>query len=349
MAAVRVLIVEDSPIIAAALGAVLERDPEIELVGMAPDGRKAVESVAALQPSVVVMDVHMPVMGGLEAIERIMAQTPVPILVWTADPMSDALSFEALRRGALELVRKPAALHQSSSEARELVARVKLLASIPVLRRPAPSARTGTTGAFQIVPPRPELRRAAGIVASTGGPGALAELLSRLPAGFGAPIVIVQHLATGFAAGLAAWLAKQTALDVRVAEPGAALVPGAALLAPDGFHLSVSGVGRVLLSEPGPRRPSSPEHVPSGDVMLASLARAYGKSAIGVVLSGMGEDGAAGLLEVHHEGGMTMVQSEASSVIFGMPRAALERGAATRALAPAEIARELGRCCGAAP
>ncbi len=347
MAAVRVLIVEDSPIIAAALAAVLERDAEIELVGMAPDGKKAVETVAAVAPSVVVMDVHMPVMGGLEAIERIMAQTPVPILVWTADPMSDALSFEALKRGALELVRKPTALHSSSAETRELVAKIKMLASIPVMRRPAPSPRTGVTGAFQILPPRPELRRAVGIVASTGGPGALAELLSRLPVGFGAPIVIVQHLAAGFAAGLAAWLGKQAAVEVRVAEAGAALVPGVAFLAPDGTHLTLSSAGRVLLSEPGPRRPSSPEHVPSGDVMLASLARAYGKSAIGVVMSGMGEDGAVGLGDVQREGGTTMVQNEASSVIFGMPRAALERGAATRSFTPAEIARELAKCCGA--
>ncbi len=347
MAAVRVLIVEDSPIIAAALAAVLERDPGIELVGMAPDGKKAVESIAALQPSVIVMDVHMPVMDGLEAIERIMAHTPVPILVWTADPMSDALSFEALRRGALELVRKPTALHASSPETRELVAKVKLLASIPVLRRPAPSTRA-VTASFQIVPPRLEPRRAVGIVASTGGPGALLELLSRLPAGFGAPIVIVQHLAAGFAPGLATWLGKQASIEVRLADAGAPLVPGVAFLAPDGMHLSVGSAGRVLLSEPGPRRPSSPMHVPSGDVMLTSLAHGYGRSAVGVVLSGMGDDGAAGLADVHEAGGLTMVQSEASSVIFGMPRAALERGAATRALSPAEIARELGRCCGAA-
>lgn len=342
----RVLIAEDSPIIAAALASVLDRDPGIEVVGMAADGKMAIEMVGTLGPDLVVMDVHMPVLGGLDAIERIMAERPVPILVCTADPLTDALSFEALRRGALELIRKPTALHQSSPETRDLCAKVKLLAQIPVVRRSPASHKRESAGSpvGQPLPAvRTDLRRAIGIVGSTGGPGALAELLGRLPGGFTAPVVVVQHLATGFAPGLASWLGKQCDLRVRVAGQGEMLLAGTVLIAPDAQNLQVSTTGRVMLTEAPPRRLGHADHVPSGDVLLASLARAYGKHAVGVVLSGMGEDGAEGLAEVARVGGATLVQSEASSVIFGMPRAALERGAAQRALAPSELARELCR------
>jgi two-component system chemotaxis response regulator CheB len=316
---------------------VLEGDPHIHVIGRAVNGREAVEKTARLRPDLVVMDVVMPVMDGLSAIEKIMADHPTPILVMTSDPRgtSGELALEATRRGALDLVMKAAAGEEEGA----LRSRVRFLAGVAVVRHqearrrkaeaaaaggPAPPARAAR-GRGTASPARSPRLRAIGIVASTGGPPALATLVEGLPVSLNAGIVVVQHLpAGGFAESLADWLGHVCSFRVGVACEGEILEPGRILIAPDNRHLQVQPNGSVCLSQDPPRKGFRP----SGDVLLSSLARSFGAEALGVVLTGIGSDGSEGLLELRRAGGRTMAQDAASSLIFGMPQAARDCGAA---------------------
>jgi two-component system chemotaxis response regulator CheB len=324
----RVLVVDDSELFVEVLCDVFRSPVGLTVVGVARDGAEAVRMTQDLKPDIVTMDVMMPVMNGLSAVEEIMATCPTPILVLSSDPRGRAeeLSFEALKRGALDVIAKPERWPLPDAERDALVARVRFLGGVPVIRHvqarrdrwrkpvtPRASVRAGT-GRVDVV----------GIVSSTGGPSALSTVLGGLGAEFPVPVVIVQHLAAGFSAGLCTWLDRVSPLRVREAQHGERLEAGTVYIAPPGIHLSVDRAQRVSLCD----APAVAGHRPSGTFMLRSLARAYGPQAAGVVLTGMGADGSEGLAELRAAGGPTIAQDAATSVVDGMPGAARRLGAA---------------------
>jgi two-component system chemotaxis response regulator CheB len=278
------------------------------------------------------MDLNMPDADGFSGIARIMADTPTPILVLTAN-REEAVGFRALSLGALDILEKPQASTDLDEYGRLLRSRLRLLAGVKVIRH-VRGLRERAAAA-----PRRRASRVELVVigASLGGPRALATLLRGLPATFRAPIAVVQHIADGFTEGLAAWLASEARLDVHEGQDGEPLVPGKVLLAPTGRHLVV-GDGFIRLSDAPPVDTFRPSVTP----LFLSAARAYGPRVCGVILTGMGRDGAEGLRAIRDGGGTTLAQDESSSAVFGMPRAAIELGAVERVLPLDEISRALG-------
>jgi two-component system chemotaxis response regulator CheB len=334
---IRVLIADDSSTVRAALSAMLRDDPRIEVVGEAEDGVTAVEKAKLLRPDVITMDVKMPRLDGLEATAAIMASSPARILVVCAvsEQQQQDLSFRAIASGALELVAKPSAngTAEMRTWGKRVAEAVRLMAEVPVVTRrravgsviselPAKPRPMGQPATIPPVRPQTGSLDAFAIVASTGGPPALAQVLGSLPAELPVPIFIAQHMAQGFVSGLVRWLASVTSLRVETARTGEAARPGTVYLPPDGHDLLVDEEGLLLteLSRGG--------HCPSGDRLLFSLAKAYRERAGAVVLTGMGDDGAAGLLALRNAGGSTFAQDEATSVIYGMPRVAFNNGGA---------------------
>jgi two-component system chemotaxis response regulator CheB len=333
----RVLICEDSQTYAAGLTRLLSRDPEIDVVGVCASAEETIARLTQLEPKphLVTMDLQLPGMSGGEAIEQIMNVRPVPILVLAGGVQRHSTAALApLAAGALEVLSKDGLdlRDPDGADAQAFRRRVKLLSGVRVMHHPraALSGRqatngSGSSGRASII----------AICASAGGPHALASVLAELPAGFTIPILVVQHMAKGFTKGFAQWLHDQVPMPVRLACPG----PAAAgiWVAPEGAHLVVNGANRLALDE----REHAGAHRPSGDVLLRSVARSAGASGVAVVLTGMGRDGAEGLGEVKRAGGLTIAQDEASSTVFGMPKAAAECGAAL-ILGPAQIGQRLG-------
>lgn len=326
----RVLIADDSTTIRRAFSALLAEEAGIEVVGEAVDGMDAVEKASRLAPDVITMDVRMPGMDGLDAIERIMESSPCRILVVSsvADDRSLDLSFLAMSRGALEVIAKPSGNADLRAFGRRLGESIRLMSEVPVVRRRGRSTRTTESAITARVD-------AWGIAASTGGPPVLASILAEMPADLRVPVFIAQHMAEGFGAGLVRWLDGETPLRVVIASDGLSAQKGTVYLAPDGRDLVVQRDGRIET----PRSPGG--HCPSGDRLLRSLSTSYASRAGGVVLTGMGEDGARGLLAIRAVGGLTFAQDEASSVVFGMPRAARDLDATRELLPPLAIARAI--------
>ena len=329
----RAVLVEDSPTQLAHLARVLGRGG-VDVVAEATTAPEAVAAVERHSPDVAVMDLDIPGGGGQLAIEQIMAAHPVPILVLSAtfDERTAAPAVAALAAGAVEAVPKPREWTESAEA--ELARRVRLVSGVHVIRR-----RRREDPPPAVPAPGPEDARGpvVGIVASTGGPNALAALLTALrPAP--PPVLVVQHIHASFVEAFSDWLGRTVGLSTRLAEDGLPLSGGCVLVAPAGRHLVLDADRRVRLRE----RPDT-LHRPSGDLMLASLAEHAGRSAVGVVLTGMGSDGARGLLAVREAGGSTYAQDEASSTVFGMPRAAQLAGAADRLLTPEQIGARIAR------
>lgn len=346
---IRVLIVDDSFLWSSALTEALEEAPDIRVVGCEGDGAGGLAAVERRRPDVVLMDVRMPVLGGFEAIAEIMSRHPTPILVMTGDPrgVSGEFTLEALRRGALDLMTKDAVYPLPRDFVDTLHEKVRLLAGVRVVRHVgvrAPATPTPATPAPTTTAHQGTAARIVAMVASTGGPAALATILQELPTNFAAGMAIVQHMATGFTPTFAEWLDSVGPIRVRLARDGDVLCPGLALVAPDDVHMLVRVGGRIALD----RSPPHGGHRPSGDLLLESVARSFGRSALGVVLTGMGADGADGLAALREAGGDTLAQDAASSVVFGMPQAAMERGAAGAMVPLKEIASRLVRSTGTA-
>jgi two-component system chemotaxis response regulator CheB len=334
MSPIRVVVVDDSALCRDILRATLEVDGDIRVVGEAANGQEAVEVVARGQANIVTLDVEMPHVGGLTAVERIMARTPVPILIVTGRPADqrNALAFEAVRRGALDLIAKPT----TPKESHEMRTLVRRLAAVAVVRHVAGRSTT-SLGDSQPVERGILSRKATsvsvvGIAASAGGPGAVTAVLSRLPRNFGASIAVVQHMLPGFAPSFVRFLRMYTALPVQLVGEPTTLRPGTVFVAADEQDL-VAGSGGIFATAPQ----RNIGHRPSADALFHSLARTHGSAAVGVVLSGIGSDGAAGLLAMRDAGALTIAQNEQTSAVYGMPRAARENGAATRILALEEI------------
>jgi two-component system chemotaxis response regulator CheB len=326
-----VLVADDSELFREVLSRVIACDPAFEVVGVAEDGAAAAAQARGLRPDVITMDLAMPDADGFSGIARIMAETPTPILVLTAN-REEAVSFRALSLGALDLLEKPQAGSDLDDYGQLLRSRLRLLAGVKVIRH-VRGLREGRAAAPRRATRRVEL---VAVGASLGGPRALAAVLRALPASFPAPIVVVQHIADGFTEGLASWLASETTLVVQEARGDDLLVAGRVLIAPTGRHLEVAD-GCARLSDAPPVDTFRPSVTP----LLLSAARAYGARACGVILTGMGRDGAEGLKAIKDAGGPTLAQDEATSAVFGMPRAAIELGAVDRVLPLDEIARAL--------
>lgn len=342
---IRVVVADDSAVAREMLAQILGSDPHIEVVGVAEDGQEAIDLVAALRPDLVTMDIHMPRVDGLRAIEHIMAFSPVPVLVVSSSVHGEGLgsAFDALDAGALEVMRKPEPRDWAdlSGIAADIISRVRLLSRVPVVThvRGIRASRTGSThlGARQGASRRmsPEI---VAIASSTGGPSALLDVLGRLPQDYPLPVLVAQHIAEGFVPGLVAWLDSGCRMSVAVAEDGIIAAPGVAYLAPTGKNLRYTG-RRLCLETP--KRDQI--HVPSADVLFESVAGSCGGASVGVILTGMGADGARGLRAMRDAGATTISQDEATSTVFGMPKAAVEIGAVGTVLPVYDIAAELER------
>ena len=336
---VRVLIVDDSPVAREVVKGVLESDAGIRVVGMAATGKEAVELTARLRPDVVTMDLVMPGMDGMEATERIMAHNPTPILFLSAfiGPDGAYSRSDALAAGALDVVEKPQTMPDPNwpRDAGTLAQKVKSLAQVPVVTHMRRSPRD--SGRVRAALEARRSTQAIVIGGSTGGPKVLDELLSSLPTSYEPAVIVVQHLADTFLPQLIASLRPRCALEVKIAETGDRLRPGRILFAPPSAHLVVVAGGKIRIEEGEPVRGFRP----SIDVAMMSVAHTFGARACGVLLSGMGADGAAGLRAIKQGGGKTMVQDESTCVVFGMPRAAIDLGAAQQVLPPAGLVRQL--------
>ncbi|MBI2941442.1 MAG: chemotaxis-specific protein-glutamate methyltransferase CheB [Chloroflexi bacterium] len=345
----RVLVADDSAVARQWLTAILEVDPQIVVVGEARDGAEAVELARRLRPNLITMDVHMPGLDGYGAVQEIMASQPTPILVVTALPLRNGeVAARMLAVGALDVVEKPSFLASSREDfagerwRRELTTKVRLLSQVRVVTHLAGRQRTLARGPQPPIAASNPAAAVIGVVASTGGPPALLTILRSLPADFAGALLVVQHIARGFTSGLVEWLRGSSLLEVKLAEVGDALPAGRVLIAPDDRHLCVGNSRQVELDQSPPVMSLRP----CGDVLLQSLAERLGPLAIGVVLTGMGEDGARGIRAIRDAGGRTLVQDEATSAIFGMPRAAIATGAVAEVLPIDAIGDRLLRLVG---
>lgn len=336
---IRVLIAEDSPSIATIMRDLLSQDPDIQVVGWAKNGQEAIHLRNSLEPDVITMDLNMPVLSGLEAIEAISCTRPVPILVVSQmiETRESEFAFEALRRGAVDIMGKPGGYGESGllKVKEELLSRIKTVARvrpIRMIKRPQVHPPPPRFGA------KPDHREGLVVMgASTGGPPALAFILKGLPVDFPFPIAIVQHIAPGFVTGLAQWLNSETSLSVKVAANKEPMGTGMVYLAPDNYHLEIGPSKNILLKDSPPLR----GHRPSIDRLMESAAHSYGRYAVGVLLTGMGSDGAEGLKRIREIGGKTITQDQATSLVFGMPHEATLRGAAEIVSPLERIAEEI--------
>jgi two-component system chemotaxis response regulator CheB len=325
---IRVLVVDDSALMRKLIPAILARDPSIEVVGTAMDGAFALKKIEELHPDVVTLDLEMPRMDGMETLRLIMRRTPLPVILFSTHSKEGAYAtFKALALGAIDFVAKP----KDAAAGRIDVIAEQLIEKIKVAKR---------AGAFKSAPPvivetplpRKKVNRATlppnriiAIGISTGGPNALQFLLSQIPADFPASIVIVQHMPEGFTEMFARRLDDCCAIDVQEAKSGDLLVAGRALICPGNRHIMVRRMPRgdiAVLSD----GPAVNGHRPSADVLFHSVAQEFGLTAVGVIMTGMGEDGAEGLGAIRAAGGMTLAQSEDTCVVGGMPHAAIQKG-----------------------
>jgi two-component system chemotaxis response regulator CheB len=332
---IRLLIVEDSPVAATILQRILKDAPDIEVVGVARHGREALAMIPDVRPTMICTDLHMPQMNGLELTREVMAQYPCPILVVSASVQEEDTQnvFKILEAGALDIFPKPRtglASEYERSKA-ELLSKIRVLSGVSVFTQhrrgamptqkpatvPAPSQRPAAT--IDIRAPR-----IVGIGASTGGPQALMTIFQQLPRTFPVPILCVQHISEGFLQGLIDWLDSNSLLKVTIATAGENPQPGVVYFPPERHHLELDFSGCIKLS----RTPPVAGHCPSVTVLFKALADYYRRSAVGILLTGMGRDGADGLHALAQAGSLTIAQDEATSVVFGMPKEAIALGAA---------------------
>ena len=338
---IKVLIVEDSQVARDYLTYILSSDPAIQVIGTANNGEEAIQAVRDKRPDIVTMDIDMPKMDGFEATRIIMETVPTPIVNVSAswDPKEVEKTFLAMEAGALAAVRKPVGVAHPDykDQAKELIQTIKLKSEVKVIRRrprakhgkDTPAGKTSTT-----LSPAVTNIKVVAIGASTGGPPVIETILSGLPKDFHAPLLIVQHIAPGFIQGFADWLANACRFPVKIAAPCDFPLPGHAYIAPDGAHMGVDAGGRIVLegSEPeGGLRPAV-------SYLFRSVAEVFGRNMVGVLLTGMGKDGAHELKKMKEKGAITIAQDKESCVVYGMPGEAVNLNAATYMLSPPKIA-----------
>ncbi|WP_419731124.1 chemotaxis-specific protein-glutamate methyltransferase CheB [Lichenicola sp.] len=358
---VRVLVVEDSAVIRRLLAHIITSDPRLVLAGAVESAEEALEAIPRLRPDVISMDVRLPGMDGLEATRRIMAQYPTPIVV-IADSVEDAslkISMNALRSGALAVVEKPPGLLSGDFAAisRTIATQLAIMSDVPVIRRrrdmfgetmPPSNAGRWRPAASAERRPDDDMPLVLAVAASTGGPPALARLLGALPASFPLPVLVVQHMGAPFLEGFAGWLDGLVPMRVTLAQDQEQLQPGHVLVAPGGRHLAIAPAPRDRDATAGARlqvrlgnAPAVSGQLPSATVTFRSVAETVGARALGVLLTGMGEDGAAGLVAMKQAGGYTITEHESSAVVYGMPAAGVRLGGSCSSVPLDEIAQHI--------
>lgn len=352
---IRVMIVDDSPLVRKIAGDIIASDPEMEVVATAANAEFALNKLQRGAPDVITMDIEMPGLGGLEAIRRIMGRRPTPIIVLSSHAQRGAdLTLQALEAGAIDFVLKPSASLSGgiNAVAEELLEKVRSAAGSTMAR----SAIVPQAEAPSEVPEEPRAAEAeeksftsvsrsgrfelVAIGTSTGGPIALKTVLSGLPANFPIPVVVVQHMPPVFTKAFADRLNAICAIEVKEAEDGDEMLAGRVLIAPGDFHMRVARSNRVVKLD---KRDQVSGHRPSVDVLMHSVAWECGARAVGVIMTGMGKDGAAGISELHRKGGVIIAQDKESSVIFGMNREVIFNGDADMVLPVDRIAGSLMR------
>jgi two-component system chemotaxis response regulator CheB len=332
---IRVLVVDDSAFVRKAVVRMLGEAEDIEVVGTAADGEEGLAKAHELRPDVVTLDIKMPKLGGLETLERLMAERPVPVLLLSTLTQEGAeVTLRALELGAMDFVDKSSVEPMSMlSLTRELVEKVRALGHARVKGRRRGKGRSAA-------PEKEEAAEVVVIAASTGGPSGLQLLVSALPAGLRATILIVQHIPRGFTRSLAERLDARSAIPVREAADGDLIEPGRVIIAPAGIHSRLRRRGarvRIVLDE----EPRDALHRPSADVLMVSAASVFGPRTVGVVLTGMGSDGTEGLRAIQAAGGRTLAESEETCVIYGMPKAAVAAGVVSRVVPLDRMAEEI--------
>ena len=330
---IRVLIVEDSPVALTILERILNSSPDIEIVGTAHNGQEGLVLIPMVQPDVICTDFFMPEMNGLEFTTQVMVENPCPILVVSASVQEDDAYriFQLLEAGAVDVLPKPqAGLNDNNLLLKQsLINKIKVLAGVKVFKK-KPRTEPRNPPIKPIVPLNylPNTHKIVAIGASTGGPMALQSLLNELPKEFPLPIVCVQHISQGFLQGLIDWLASTCKLPIQIATEGEHPEPGKIYFPSERQHLTINHRGRFIYSHGQPED----NHCPSVTTLFSSIAQAYGRKAIGILLTGMGRDGADGMKAIADTGGMTIAQDESTSVVFGMPKEAIDLGAASQVL-----------------
>ncbi|KOP23548.1 chemotaxis protein [Hapalosiphon sp. MRB220] len=342
---IRVLLVEDSQIALVLLKRILTSSPQIEVVGEAYTGIEALELIPKVEPDVICTDFHMPYMNGLELTTEVMALYPRPILVISVSVQTDDSKniFQLLEAGAVDIFPKPTIGLVEDDEVfkQELISKIEILSGVKVFRKKRKldtqtqnfqAARLAALSSKSFSKPKLVV-----IGASTGGPQALKEILTQLPFDFPLPVICVQHIYLGFLQGLIDWLGVDCRLPIQIAQLGDIPKPGRIYFPPEQQHLELDERGRFIYSD----SPPVAGHRPSVTVTFASVAKFYGQACVGILLTGMGKDGAEGMQAIAQAGGFTIAQDEASSVVFGMPKAAVELGAAQQVLPIQAIAPRL--------
>jgi two-component system chemotaxis response regulator CheB len=342
---IKVLVVDDSPFMRRAIARMITSEPAITIVGQATNGAEAIERIAELRPDVVTMDIEMPVMDGLTALKRIMTERPLPIIMMsTLTQAGSSATLQALELGAFDFVPKP-----ESSMLDVFTVQHELTSKIKEACRPR---RTGPLPPLPVVteaPPKigqPQGIQRIDLVAigiSTGGPPALQAVLPQLPSDFPVPVLVVQHMPPGFTRSLAERLDKLSGIRVKEAEQGEKLEPATVYIAPAGWHLTVKKEARGDFVQLVDSSESKTWHKPSVDVMMASVAMTHGSRALGVIMTGMGNDGTAGAGALKRAGAPIWAQDEETCVVYGMPRAVFESGVVDKVLPLGRIAPELTR------
>lgn len=337
---IRVLVVDDSPLMCKILTNIINCDPQILVAGVANNGKEAVDLVPPLKPDIITMDMDMPIMDGFEATKQIMAYHPTPILIVASTVFKTGMDrvFKAISHGALDVIDKSELeLVGNKRSGEALISKIKFLTSVRVMDRPLAKSKRERS----IMDLKPSKKEASDkivtLVASTGGPQALLEILKKLPEDFPCGLVIVQHITSGFLPGLVDWLSKECKIKVKIGEDSESIQPGVAYLAPDNLQMRVEDGRRIRLSNEPPYR----GHRPSGDVLLESVAKTYGGGSVAVILTGMGSDGAFGMKAIKQVQGKTIAQNERSCVVFGMPKVAIEMNVIDKVLPLENIAEEI--------
>jgi two-component system chemotaxis response regulator CheB len=343
---VRVLVVDDSAFIRKVLTQMLRRSPFIDVVGTARDGEEALQLVEQLRPDVVTLDLIMPGVDGVEFLRRQMAKDPIPVVICSIAHESGEAALEAFDAGAVELVQKPTALATDRiyEIADELVAKVKTAATVKMARAPIPSIAAEAARAEPISLAATRRQPQVEIVVlgiSTGGPQALRQLIPRLPASFPVPIAIVLHMPVGYTEMYAQRLNDISALEVVEAREGDLVRPGAVFVAPAGRHLTFTRAGDATIRAHLDMRPFDTAHRPSVDVLFQSAADIFGDRVLGVVMTGMGNDGLVGSAHIKAKGGRIVVEAESSCVVYGMPRVVSEALLSDRVAALDDMAQTI--------
>ncbi len=339
---INVLIVDDSGLTREVLSRILEMDPAIRVIGMAENGKQAIELTQKLKPDVITMDIQMPVLDGFAAVEQIMAYYPTPILILSSvlDKGGIYSTFNALAIGAVDVMEKPSAVPNTlwSKMGDTLIKKVKTVSKAKVITHVKGKIKEFPKPQRNVVSFRkPKRHEVVGIGASTGGPSVLMEILKHVPPDYSTAILVVQHMAEGFTRSFVEWLKTACKVNITLAEEGVRIEKGQVFIAPDGFHTIVTKKKTIGLVSGKPVNNVKP----SVDMLFNSLAEIYGESTVGILLTGMGVDGAEGLKRIKESGGIAIAQSEESCTIFGMPKAAIEQGAVSKILSVKDIIHTL--------